>query len=728
MRIVLCAVALLVTASVADAQIVRRGTLRPADAALFAAQGGAGARHWFVDAQAPSGAVTRLVGDVALRGATTEERTADFLARWGSLFDAGAVELTTPRVLHTGRTTGNAYVRLEQMVHGLQVIGAGLTLEITPDGRALCVHGIVSAAAAALPAPTISTAQAIAVADAELGARGQPVSGWQNGPHLIGGFVDPLGRAGRPFWRIGAVPRAGVPLAVDVDALDGTVLAVFENVMSFGEGALAQDGNFVFFKTGNGKGVVYKDFKAAATNSPSFIALPELAKETAVAGLAEDGTLYGRFALVLNQTNPKDDSDLFTIPGVNHQFLGSPFADNFPTLDLFDATNCYYHITKFALGMTKIAGGQLATDFSMPTLVNSPFAPVNAFFSTDDPYPFLGTGPGFMLYGDNSWFTSEKTPFEPQDDVARDPTVMCHEYTHGICAFSGLDFGGDPPDSPSRAVNEALADYFAGSFFKDPRIGFPMAQLGSDFLNEAFGMTPDGLRNMAERRTFIDNIDDFLDEGFPEEHVAGQIFGCTLWHFREVMKQKVADDVIFDSIFNWPEGLGELGYTEYTTLNAHQAYVDYYAACLATLVNDTGAKKGFKNALKALGACMQNGALGCIETDSGMIFDGTSGGSLTLRSSFLGTSDGHLVALALAAGQTLDITLTGDKKDGTLVDLSYDGPAELTFPNEPVVTANGIKAKGVQVNTSGNYAIFILNDGAKDTTPRDYTLKIKVKG
>jgi hypothetical protein len=718
-------VALASLAPVAQGQIVRRGTLRPADAALLAAEGGAGARHWFVDAQAPSGAVTRIVGELALRGTTTEERTADFLARFGPLFDAGAVELAAPRTLHTGRTTGNAYVRLEQTAHGFKVQGHGLTLEITPDGRALCVHGILSAAAAALPAPSITSPQAIALAEAELSARGQPAGGWQNPPHLLGGYVDPLGRAGRAFWRIGAVPRAGLPLAVDIDALGGSVLAVFENVTAFGEGVLVQDGFGIPFKTGTGKGVVYKDFKAAAANTPALIGLPELGRETPVPVLAEDGTLFGRFALVLNQTDPQNENALFTIAGPGHQFLGSPFADNFPELDLFDATNCYYHITKYALGMSKLTGG-LATDFAMPTLVNTPFAPLNAFFSTDN--LGLGTGQGFMIYGDNSWFASEKTPFEPQDDFARDPTVMCHEYTHAIAAFSGLDFGGDPLNSPPRAVNEAIADYFAASFFKDPRIGFPLAQICSDTLAQIMGLTADGLRNLAAPLAFIDDIDNVLDEGFPEEHEAGKVFGSTLWTVRQTLKQKGSDDLVFDSLFNWPVGLGELGYTEYTTENALQAYVDFDAACLAQLVNDAGGKKGLKYALKTLGAAMRNGALGCIETDTAMLFDGTTGGAITLRSAFLGTSDGHIVAVQLLAGQTLDITLTGDKKDGTLVDLAFDGPAPFTFPQDPVITVGGIKVKGAQVNEDGAYAIFILNGGAKDTTPRDYTLKVKVKG
>ena len=724
MRKLLCLLVFVVSASVADAQIVRRGPLRPADAALFATQGGAGARHWFVDAQAPSGAVTRLVGEVALQGATAEERAADFVARWGALFDAGAVELAAPRTLHVSRTTGASFVRLGQLVHGMEVQGCGLSLEIAPDGRALCVHGIVSASAAALPAPTISTSEALDVAAAELAARGQPAGGWQNPPHLIGGFVDPLGRAGRPFWRIGAMPRAGLPLAVDVDALDGRVLAVFENVTAFGQGVLVQDGQGILFKTGSGKGTVYKDFAAAAANAPATIGLPELARETAAPVLAEDGTLFGRFALVLNQTDPKSETTFFTIPGPGHKFLGSPFAPDFPTLDLFDATNCYYHITKFALGMSKIGGG-LATDFAMPALVNTPFAPLNAFFSTDD--IGLGTGPGFMIYGDNSWFASEKTPFEPQDDLARDPTVMCHEYLHAIAAFSGLSFGADPPNSPPRAVNEAIADYFTASFFKDPRIGFPIAQIGSDTLLELMGLSADGLRNLADPLTFIDNIDDVLDEGFPEEHVAGEVFASTLWTVREVLKQKPSDDLVFDSLFNWPQGLGELGYTEYTTENALEAYTDFYGACLAQLVNDAIGKKGLKFGLKALGASMRNGALGCIETGTGMIFDGTAGGSIALRSSFLGTSDGHVVAVELLAGQTLDITLTGDKKDGTLVDLAFEGPSPIILTNEPVVTANSIKVKGALAEVGGTYAILILNDGPKDTTPRDYKLKVKAK-
>jgi hypothetical protein len=722
-RLLVASLLILSLARLSEAQVVRKGTLRAADRALIEAQAGAQAERWLLDALAPSGAVTRLVGTVELAGATPEDRVGDFLVRYGALFDAapgGAIQLAAPRTLHV-HSRGSRHLIVEQVVHGFTVSGHGLVVELDAEGRATCVHGVVSATAAALPAPTIDEARALAAAHEALAARGHAAADLRVQPAVSERLVDPLGRGLRLVIRVGAVLKDGVlPLAVDVDAHDGSVLAVFENTYEFGEGTFKYQGNIDVFKTGNGKGVVYKDFDKAAEGVSSTLALPELALETAVPILAEDGSLFGRFALVLNETPPV--GDLFTISGFNHQFLGFPSDVNAEQADLFDATNCYFHITKFALGMTKLVGTTLPTDFAMPTLVNSPFELYNAFFSPQD--LGLGTGPGFMVFGDTSYDTGFLA-----DDLARDPTVMCHEYLHAIAEFSGLAFGLDPLNSPSRAVNEAIADYFAASFFKDARIGYPIAQIASDAFILAMGLTSTGgLRNLEAPKTMYDNLLDVLVDDVPEEHIAGHIFGCTLWQVRVVVKQKVADDLIFDSLFNWPFSLTELGYTEYGPANAVQAYTDFYQACLLQLVNDAIQKKGIKVATKVLGAAMRNGAIGLQELGTGAVLDLSQGGSVTLKSAFLGQSDGHLLGVALNGGQTFDLTLTGDKKDATQVALDVLGdPGSLTVVNLPEITDTSVKYKGIQVNQGGVFTIVITNDGIKSLDPHRYKLVVKAK-
>src|SRR5262245_27458944 len=126
----------LLLASAADAQIVRRGTLRDADRALIAARAGEAARSWVIDAQAPSGAVTRVAGKIALQGVTAEEKFADLLATYGPIFDlGGSVTLSPPRVLSRHGDGTPRHLRATQLVHGAEVVGHSITAEIDAAGR-----------------------------------------------------------------------------------------------------------------------------------------------------------------------------------------------------------------------------------------------------------------------------------------------------------------------------------------------------------------------------------------------------------------------------------------------------------------------------------------------------------------------------------------------------------------------------------------------------------------
>lgn len=706
----------------AEGQIVRKGVLRAADRELIAALGGSEAERFLVEARAPSGAVTRLVGRIEVSGDTLEERVDDLLTRAGPLFDVrpGLVAFGPPRVLRNHPSGEPWQVRLAQLVHGHEVVGHGLKLEFDAHGDVRLVHGIVSEAAAALAAPRLDDARVIDAAAARLVADGRAAASWRTQPSIVARLIDPLARGLRPFARVGVVSGPGyTPLAVDVDVLDGTVLASFEDRTHFGTGTFKFNGQLGPFKTGKGKGVVYGSFKHAAQGKPSLRPLKELGFETAVPVLAEDNSLFGRFSWVLDETPP--DGELFTINGSAHKFLGFPSDVIAADADLFDAANCYFHITEFALAMTKLAGSTLPTDFAMPTIVNTPFEPFNAFFSPQD--PGLGTGPGFMVFGDNKFHTGFLA-----DDLARDPSVMCHEYLHAIAAFSGLGFGTPPLNVPNRAVNEAIADYFAASFFKDPRIGFPIAQIGSADLLLTMGLTATGgLRNLAAPKTMFDHLLEITVDGIPEEHAAGHLFAATLWQVRERIGQKAADTLIFDSMFNWPQSLAELGYVEFGAGNAVEAYRDYFEACLFQLTVDAFQTRGKSGGLKVLGAAMRNGCIGLVELGTGAVLDLSTGGSFTIDSSFLGTSEGHLVGLAVNSGQTLDITVVGNKKANTKVDFGFASTTGLSFPKPAIVKGNSVKLPGIQVNQGNVYLLVILNEGLGSFADAPYKLKVKAK-
>lgn len=719
LRCVSTLLVLVLAALPVGSQVFGRDTLRPADQALLEAQVGPASATWTLRARAPSGAVTALNGLVPLRGGDTEERLADLLERFGPLFDLDdAIELGAPEIVRRHPDGRARHVRLPQLVHGLEVVGHGLRLELTPEGDARVVRGVVSHEAAALEPPRISEARALDLARQHLEDQGHDPGAARKAPHVSARLVDPQLRGMVPVIRVGVVLADHTPLAIDVDAHDGVVLGSRLNATHLGQGTYIDNGVALPFETGKGKGVAYRSFQHALADKAKKRPLRELGMEDV--GQALDNSLFGRFAFVLDHT-PSDQ--FFLVAGVDHQFLGFPDPLDISAANLFDATNCYLHLTGFALFMTQLAGGSLPTDFAMPTLVNSPYAPFNAFYSPED--LGLGTGPGFLVFGDSFYETGFLS-----DDLARDPTVVAHEYLHAITDFYGLGFGAPPLHSPPRAVNEAIADYFAASYHDDPRIGLPAAQLGSPPFVQGMGLSDsDGLRNLANPLTVLDNLFDVTVDGLPEEHVAGHIFGASLWAVREAIKGKKADGLILDSLFNWPQSLAELGYLDYGPDNAEAAYRDYYAECLTQLVFDAIHVLGATKGQRVLGAVMRHGGLGLAEAGSGLIVDlGDQGGSLRIDSAFLGSSAGHLVGVVLQAGQSAKLILKGNKQAGTAVDLSIDGPeGGLTLVKPPIDKGHQIKLPRIEVNQSGLYLLSLLNDGETGDTPRPYRLRLKVQ-
>ena len=198
---------------------------------------------------------------------------------------------------------------------------------------------------------------------------------WVSAPRVNAkkAFATP---APRLVYRVGVVLRQPLtPISIDVDAASGAVARAFVDKETFlGEGDFEFNGQPNLFKTGAGKGVIYKTIANAAIDKPTTSALKEVALATAVPGTADNGDFFGRFCWILDaphQTGGIPDQFFNFVSPIGHNFLGDPHGIT-AAQDIFDGANAYNHLTNYALAMTKLGGGPLPNDFSMPTCVNVP--------------------------------------------------------------------------------------------------------------------------------------------------------------------------------------------------------------------------------------------------------------------------------------------------------------------------------------------------------------------
>jgi Zn-dependent metalloprotease len=679
------------------------------------------------DVHPESGALRRLTGTLggtlSLVGADAFARSMDFANRFGPLFDVNdAITLEAPRV-HSADADGTArWVGLSQSVHGFLLLGHGLWLQFDEQGRGIASHGVISTSGAALPPPAVTDTAAIATALAHVGATDTPLRGE---PTARG-----IGRATEDgaelLWRVEFVLSESLaPLAVEVRAADGTVARVIENrTTGGGTGTLVYNDITNVFSTGKGKGLGYKSVKDAAKAKEGNVTLSALTDEDIEpAALALDGTLTGRYVQV------SDQSAVLLSP--KHSF---PYADDsyvvisglIPTYEAFDHVNTYSWMTRMAEFLQKTMG-TLPSDECMPVIVNfdnGGSGYVNAYYSPADLDGAGGYDPGFFVFGDFDSVTGDV-----RDDLSRDPSIVCHEYTHGMVDKGGHNFGNEPLDTPPRAVNEALADYAAATFLKDPRIGYVFMK------NSAADISGSGesLRDLESPLTLPDNLWDTVggSTAMPQEHQAGLIFAAALWRARDGLKSKLADALIFNNLAGWPQSNAEVGFPVVTPGNAGAAYVAYYQQCFVALMDTLLAdkKKGAKNAGKLLGAFLAHGITGTGATNN-YTMDGTAsskGLKLDFESSFLGSLDEHSVLITLAAGQQLDFSVKGEKKDGTRVDFLFDDdPGDFTYSKPKTVKAGGSSAsvKKILVNVSGDYLLTVIKTSSSGGR---YKAKLKVK-
>ncbi|MHC4844625.1 MAG: hypothetical protein ACYTCU_00535 [Planctomycetota bacterium] len=671
-----------------------------------------------------TGALRRMTGTLsgalALQGADAIARAQDFAARFGPLFDAdGAVVLETPRVLGSDDEGRARWVSMPQSVHGFELIGHGLWLHFDAQGRGDAAHGVVSTVGATLSPPVVAAADAIATALAHVGTD----QGALRGAPTADAVARPLDDGAELLWRVQFVLAEGlVPLAVEVRAADGTVARVMDARASGDEtGTLTWDGADLVFETGKGKGLGYKSIKDAATGKEGNVNLPHLANEDITHNasvIVADGVLAGRYVRII-------DNDDIVIWSSKYSY---PHADDDPvtidglikTYDAFDHVNTYSWMTRMAEHLTDVMG-TLPSDSCMPAVVNADgLGSANAYYSTAS---LDLNAPGFFAFEDSS-----SSALDAMNDISRDPSIVCHEYAHGAVHKGGNAFIDAPVDTPPRALNEALADYAAASFLDDPRIGFVFKLHSADDIpTPAPGAS---LRDLTHEATLPDDLWNTVGgTGLPEEHEAGLVFGAALWRARDGLKEKVADPLVLNHLPGWPQSTAEAGFPVVTPDNATAAYAAYYYQCfeamMGTLLADK--KKGAKNAGPLLGAFLAHGITG---TDAPYALDATAGSKglqLQFESAFLGSINEHSFLVTLAAGQTLDLSVKGEKKDGTTVDFAFDAdPGDFTWSKPKKTKADGSSAdaKKILVNVSGTYLVTISNPGSGGGR---YKAKLKAK-
>ncbi len=193
-----------------------------------------------------------------------------------------------------------------------------------------------------------------------------------------------------------------------------------------------------------------------------------------------------------------------------HEFLYEPNDSH------FDETMVYYHLSRVAeffrnLGYTNQIGLMLAyVHLPDPDTGNPHYD--NAFYSPLKNAIFFGHGD---VFNDLSW----------------EAGVIYHEYTHAIIEAAQPIMG----THEASALHEGYADFFACSMTNDAQIGeYVVGQSGKPYL-----------RNLRNNKTYQDFT------GF-DVHLDGEIWGITCWKIREALGTRIADRLLYESLWFLP--------------------------------------------------------------------------------------------------------------------------------------------------------------------------------
>lgn len=492
--------------------------------------------------------------------------------------------------------------------------------------------------------------------------------------------------------------------ALILDADDGTCLDVVDLACS-GTGLYPTFGNATIpFTTGGGSGRVFKNVKDARAGKAKSASLAPLGRGVPELSLP-DGLLVGAFA------------DVYPAVGLapfspSHGFPFAPFGDD---AEMFDQVNVYFHITQFRNHLEKVLGPDLSAGHSLPIVVNFDAADPNAYFSPTSFDSGRTTG----------WLAFLQVPAGGDEaDLSRDPTVVAHEYTHAWLWFELLDFSGSLND-PARAVNEAFADWFSLCFHGDTVIG-----RYTDDVFPGYGIA----RDLADDDHFPETTIEasalpWSNDGLPEEHRNGEVFGSFLMDVRRALGTKAAEQFVFAAMPAMPRTLGDAGIGTYNAGVAQDATAQFNTACVTALLATatTGKQRAAVLGASAARGIANDDRVGAMIHVTGLETEPKA--KLTIPSAIVLPGNEHVFAVTMPETGPLSIKLAAAKGSSVLPDFTITDE----FGGTSAVTATKAKAfsKGGRVVTQkamtknlGSGAIYLIRVTGTAGSVGRYTLTI----
>ncbi len=490
--------------------------------------------------------------------------------------------------------------------------------------------------------------------------------------------------------------RLGHSFEVLVDARDGSPHRVVNRV-KHGDGLYPWYGDFVPFKTKSATGTVFKSVDAAIDERGSNKSLKNWAKEVLAPVEQEIGYLTGTFADIWDHSG-----DLVFDPKGKFKF--DPYFDP----DEFDQANTYYQIDTFATHLEKTLKVDLASAFSLPVIVNYDDPDPNAFFSPD---PFELDDPGqehvsgYLAF--NDW-----DPADSKADTSRDPTTVAHEYTHAWLHFEQVT-SEDPESYPTRAGDEAFADFFATAWTGETTV--------FRYCDELYPWMG-GARDLQDDDFFIDTVIEAIDEngdGLPEEHTAGEVLGSLLTDLCIELGYKKAENLFYDAMFAFPTTTADLGYPTVDGTNAIEATGEYFYAIIDALFD---AAIDEKQEAAIVGYATGRGIIGDEFSSSDMVLSLAEfkRSKIVIPGWFNSYDLEQSYCFSAPEGSTLSVTLVA-AKDGVLPDFEiYDaetGDPYVTFETKERKFTSGdrkVTQKGIELLLDGSatYEIVVSDSGS----------------
>lgn len=672
---------------------------------VLAAEAGAALERLNAVAQVPfrarasreNGAALALVGGrfVADKG-DASSAALGFLAAHGEIFGLPAgLEATT---VVRGANPLRVYVRYA--LDGVPIEGISAMVEVDQRGAVVAAQVRGGRGASALGAFDLDQIGAEWFALDELPKHRQRLGKLAN-------YTGDTPRAWRvwlaadggltPAYRVEFVSkRQGEAYSLYVDASSKRLLRIVDRAHS-GTGNYPFFGNLVTFKTGSATCSTYTSMAKAIDAKASSKSMKDWSLGVGAPVNLPKGFMAGaRFDVFDDNGN-----DPFSTKG---SFKFNPLSQ----ADAFDVANTGFEINSAYAHLKKNLGHDLGSNFAMPLLVNVKDTTLNAFF-TPSTFPD-GHTDGFMLFFDNEQLGSVEA------DFSRDPSVVDHEYTHAWTHFEGENFE-DPLDFPTRAANEAIADFFSLAKQKDTVLARYI-----EFIYTNIGIARDLQDDDHLVPVFNDAIT-LTQSGLPEEHRMGEVLGSFMTDLRVKIGTKKAMRMVYDALPFIPNDMATAGFPVVDANNAFDAVTSFFGDFAAGLL-EADLAAGGKNQGAIHGAAAARGVTNNVNAETAQLIDlaSFSKGKLKIPSAFVVNGDEHFYAFEAPLNAKLSLTIAGKgdvRPDFQFVFGTIDELATKTVSDG----GRKVAEKNIQlVDAGGIYAFTISNAGGVGT----YTLTLDI--